>query len=102
MAKIGLSLKIDVTKIDKAQLYQGKKGKYLDAQIFVDLDNKGEYGDNGMITQSGKNIEKGKGAILGSGTIFWRDDTQPQQQAQPQAAPPNTAPEIDFDDDIPF
>lgn len=102
MAKIGLSLKIDVTKIDKAQLYQGKKGKWLDAQIFVDLDNKGEYGDNGMVTQTGKNIEKGKGAILGNGTIFWRDDSQPQQQAPGQAQPPSKEPEIDFDDDVPF
>ena len=102
MAKIGLSLKIDVSKIDKSQLFKGQKGVYLDAQIFVDLDNKGEFGDNGMVTQTGKNIENGKGAILGNGAIFWRDDSQPQQQAPRQSTPPSKKPEIDFDDDIPF
>lgn len=97
MAKIGLSLKIDVSKIDKSQLFKGQKGVYLDAQIFVDLDNKGEYGDNGMITQSGKNIENGKGAILGNGTIFWRDDAQQAPQQAPQQAQNAT-----FDDDVLF
>lgn len=51
MAKVGISLTIDVTKIEKARLYQGQKGTYLDATVFVDLDEADQYGNNGMITQ---------------------------------------------------
>ena len=31
--KIGVEVSIDVTKIDKARLYQGQKGKYLTIHI---------------------------------------------------------------------
>jgi len=64
-------LKIDVTKIDKERLFQGKKGTYLDATVFLD-DDPGQYGDNGMITQdvSKEEREAGtRGAILGNATI---------------------------------
>ncbi len=77
MAKIGLNLKINVTKIDKNKLFHGKNGAiYLDATAFIDLDNVGEYGDNGMITQSKKKDDTENGNILGNAKIFWRDDTQ--------------------------
>lgn len=101
MGKIGLSLKIDVTKIDRERLFKGAKGTYLDAKIFVDLGQGDQYGNHGMITQDWKDQQKGEGAILGNGRIFWREDSQsqPQQQQQQQAAP---APSNDFDDDIPF
>lgn len=100
MAKVGLSLKIDVTKIDKARLFKGQKGTYLDATIFVDLDQQDEYGNNGMITQSWKDQQKGEGAILGNGAIFWRDQSAPAQQSADNGG--NSEPDLDFDDDIPF
>lgn len=108
--KIGLNLKIDVTKIDKSKLFKGQKGTYLDAQVFVDL-NPDQYGNNGMITQALSKEERdagNKGAILGNGKIFWTDGgNQPQapQQQAPQgsagnpATPPN---DFNFDDDIPY
>jgi len=34
--KVGLSVRIDVTKIDKERLYKGEKGTYLDLTTFVD------------------------------------------------------------------
>ena len=37
MSKIGVSLKIDVSKIDKARLFKGAKGTYLDATVFIDM-----------------------------------------------------------------
>jgi len=65
-------LKIDVTKIDKNRLFQGKKGTYLDATVFL-KDEAGQYGDNGMITQD-VNVEEReagiRGAILGNAKIF--------------------------------
>ena len=118
MAKYGVSLKIDVTKIDKARLYQGKKGTYLDATVFIDTDNPSQYGDNGMIAQSVSSEERQqgvKGNILGNCKVFFTEGGQqpqaPQQQyaPAPQAAPaPQQAPQPapggfdDFSDDIPF
>ena len=108
MTKIGVSLKIDVTKIDKARLFKGQKGTYLDAVVFIDPVNMDEYGNNGMIAQSVSKEEKSaglQGAILGNVKVFWSDAQKaqaPQQQAYaPQQAPRQQAPDA-FDDDIPF
>jgi len=64
-----VAIKIDVTKIDKARLFQGKNGaQYLDATVFIN-EEPGQYGDNGMITQSVSKEEREsgvKGAILGN------------------------------------
>ena len=146
MSKIALSLKIDVSKIDKARLFSGQKGTYLDATIFVELAELDQYGNSGMITQDVTKDEKAqgvKGNILGNGKVFWVENgqapqpqgqggyqqqapqqqggfqQQPQQQGgfnqqQPtqqlaqkrqqaqQQAQQQTAPDINFDDDIPF
>jgi len=99
MSKIGVSLKIDVSKIEKARLFKGSKGTYLDATAFIDLDELDQYGNSGMITQDVTKAEKDagtKGAILGNAKVFWRDGGQshrPSSQPQPDA----------FDDsDVPF
>jgi hypothetical protein len=86
MTKVAVSLKIDVSKIDKARLFSGAKGTYLDATIFVDLDNLDQYGNSGMITQDVSKEEKAqgiKGNILGNGKVFWKEGGQaPQAQGQ--------------------
>jgi hypothetical protein len=51
MSKIGTSIRIDVTKIDKALLFKGAKGAYLDATVFIDMDTPDQYGNHGMVTQ---------------------------------------------------
>ena len=103
--KAGISLKIDVTKIDKDRLFVGQKGKYLDATVFVDLDNLDEFGNSGMITQDVAKDEKDKGvkgAILGNAKVFWKDGytSGVQTPNHPQAQTP--AVENDFDSKIPF
>ncbi len=102
MGKVGIGLTIDVSKIDKSKLIKGKKGVYLDAQIFVNLIDADQYGNHGMITQSQTKQERqagGQGAILGNGKIFWREESnvQPIQTVPGQAVDAPT-----FDDDIPF
>lgn len=90
MAKVGVNLKIDVTKIDKSKLFSGQKGTYLDAQVFIDIDQFDQYGNSGMITQavSKEDREAGQqGAILGNAKVFWKDNQQSQHQggwSQPQ------------------
>lgn len=120
MSKIGVSLKIDVSKIDKSRLFKGAKGVYLDATVFIDIDQLDQYGNSGMITQDVSKEEKQqqvKGAILGNCKVFWNDAQQqsPQQVQRPtqQQAPvpqsrpvpqQNFAPELDdgWSDTIPF
>ncbi len=93
MAKIGVSLKINVSQIDKARLFSGQKGKYLDATVFIDIDQLDQYGNSGMITQDVSKEEKGqnvRGAILGNCKVFWKDQGQqqaPQQGGYQQQAP---------------
>ena len=98
MSKIGVSLKIDVSKIEKARLFNGKKGVYLDATVFIDTAELDQYGNSGMITQDVSKEEKQqgvKGNILGNCKVFWRDEQQGgfQQQAQTQQAPPKFIPQ---------
>lgn len=120
--KVGIELKIDVTKIDKARLYKGEKGTYLTMTAFVDLDQVDQYDNNGMITHKKEKDEQGNTPILGNTKVFWKDEQQAQQQPkyaqqqapQPQHQPqvqqspmannprPQMAPADDFDDDIPF
>ena len=60
--------KIDVTKIDKARLFQGKTGaRYLDIALIETPNN--QYGDSHMIVQSVSKEEREagvKGNILGN------------------------------------
>ena len=119
MAKIGVSLKIDVSKIEKARLFKGAKGTYLDATVFIDTSELDQYGNSGMITQDVKKEEKQngiKGAILGNCKVFWSDSEQPQQAQggyqqqgyqqrpapQPQQPQPQLPPGDEWSDDIPF
>jgi len=115
--KVGIELKIDVTKIEKSRLYQGQKGKYLTMTAFVDLDNEDQYGNNGMITHKKEQGEDGQTPILGNSKVFWKDNgnsqQSPQQQHQQQQKQNaqnlqqnvnGQAPQgfDDFDSDIPF
>ena len=84
--KLGVSLSIDVTKIDKEKLITGKKGKYLDAQVFIEVGQADQYGNHGMITQavSKEARDNGeRGAILGNCKIFWNDSSNSQPTKQP-------------------
>lgn len=109
--KIGLSVKIDVTKIDKSRLFKGEKGTYLDLTTFIDTSNPGEYGDHGFITQSPTKEEreaKTKMPILGNVKVFYQGDSDGKPESTSQPSGSNSTPASsggsfdDFDDDIPF
>ena len=97
--KVGVSISIDVTKIDKSKLFAGKKGTYLDLTTFIDLDNKDQYDNNGFIAQSQTKEERDSGAekppILGNVKVFYTDGATQAPQHQP-------AQEWDDSQDIPF
>lgn len=88
MATVGISASIDVTKIDKAKLIDGKKGTYLNITAFVNLDEKDQYDNNGMITQSVSQEEREagtRGAILGNTKVFYKDEGSSSNTTAPQA-----------------
>lgn len=114
MSKIGVSLKINVSQIDKMRLFKGQKGQYLDCTVFIDLAELDQYGNSGMITQDVSKDEKQqgvKGNILGNCKVFWSDNGQaPQPQQQAQQAPPMQTPQEKYapqhnglnSEDVPF
>lgn len=100
MSKIGVQIKLDVSKIDKTTLFKGAKGTYLDATVFIDTDNKDQHGNNGMVTQdvSKEARDAGeKGPILGNVKVFWKDNSAPVQNTARKAA---SKVEVDFDDEL--
>ena len=93
--KVGLSVRIDVTKIEKERLYKGSKGTYLDLTTFVDTDEVDQYDNNGFISQSVDKEEREQGVktpILGNVKVFYTDGESAPVQS-------NSAP---ITEDIPF
>ena len=81
---MNIQVKLDVTKIDKTKLFQGKQGTYLDAVIFL-KDTPDQYGNNGMIVQSVSAEERAqgvKGAILGNVKVMQQQAQQPKTEPQ--------------------
>ena len=104
--KIGVEVRIDVKKIEKARLYQGAKGTYLTMTAFIDTDQQDQYGNNGFIAHKTEQNED-KAPILGNSKVFWTDGQQAQQQAaqkKPVGSFKETHPNsnVTFDDDVPF
>ena len=104
--KLGVSLKINVSEIDKDRLFKGKKGTYLDATVFIDVDNVDEYGNNGMITQDvtkEDREQKKQGPILGNAKVFWKGEggKKPEHHKPPSEPDLGDSHAPDFDD-VPF
>jgi len=96
--KIGISIKLDVKKLDKARFFAAQSGAlYVDLTMFLDTENEGQYGDHGFATQSASKEERDGGLqlpIVGNGKIFYglndlkNAGQAPQQAQQPQQAQP--------------
>ena len=84
--KIGVNLSINVKDIIKERLVSHANGKvYLNMTAFIDTDNQGQYGDNGMITHAKLQDEQGQMQILGNAKVFWREDSAPPQHSNTSA-----------------
>lgn len=100
--KVGINVRIDVTKIDKERLYKGAKGTYLDLTTFVDTAVADQYENNGFVSQSQTKEEREAGKktpILGNVKVFYTDSGAPQNTGKVQ----QVMQEADLlEDDIPF
>lgn len=110
-----IKIKINVTRILKDYLFEGKNGKYLDLVAWPNKNGAGQYGDTHFVVQDLPRDarEKGEqGPILGNLTLPDDEQQQPRQKYQGdgrserKAAPKREeeAPMRDGmeDDDIPF
>lgn len=92
-----ISASIDLTKIDKTRIIQGKNGaEYYNLTIIVN-DTKDQYG-NDISVQQGQTKEeravKAKAVYIGNGKKIWEGKTEPKQQSSNGSANDN--------DDLPF
>ncbi len=96
MASI-ISASIDLTKIDKAKIYEGKKGKYYPITVVLN-DEPGQYGDSGYIMTEQTKEErdaKAQKQYLGNVKVVWTNGQNVtiaekqgvQQSIEMQAAP---------------
>ena len=93
-----ITLKIDVTKIDKAHLFVGTKGKYLDVVLRENKDGPDKYGNDGFVVQGVSKEARAagtKGPIIGN----WKRMQRAAGAATPKPASPGAKPE---QDDAPF
>lgn len=94
-------VKVNVTKIDKARLFEGKSGKYLDLVL---IDKPDEYGNDGFVCQSCSKEERERGVkmpIIGSWKRLGQKqgERKPAPQPKQQNLPASQQPE---EDDVPF
>lgn len=97
-------LKINCSKIDKEHLFDGKKGKYLDAILIPTPDD--QYGNDFVICQSVAKAQRGagvKGPIIGNAKYVASQGTARQglQSAKKAADAPASEPPTETDD-VPF
>ena len=87
MSKIGVSLSLDVTKIDKSRLKEvtkkdGSVAKYVNLTTFINPAEEDQYGNHGFISQSMTKEEREAGKerppILGNCKVIFNE--APQQQ----------------------
>jgi len=98
---IGISMSINVSEIDKARLYQGEKGKYLDITCFIN-DELDKYGNRGMVTQSVRQAERAagtRGNILGNVKVFTGTEAKFIPKSAPAAQAQPVGPAAGIDDD---
>ena len=95
-----IKCKINVTKIEKARLFAGNSGTYLDCTLLENKNGTDQYGNDGMIVQdvSKQDRDNGvKGAIIGNFKILKPAGAKPAPAATKPA--PDGPPESD---DVPF
>jgi hypothetical protein len=86
-----LSIKIDLTKIDKSKIFEGKTGKYIDCTVWIN-DEPDKYGNIGSVKQEWKEGSDYKGVYIGN-------VKSPKTATQPQAPQTDS---VQDDDDMPF
>lgn len=104
MAKL-LNVSINLSKIDKSKLIEGKKGKYLNLTISVN-DQKNDF-DQDVSCWQGQSKEEVQNKeaknYLGNGKVFWSSDQSADVAKVPSVDQLPKAPVVEAEpDDLPF
>jgi len=96
-----IALKINCSKIEKARLFQGNKGLYLDLILIDNRDGKDEFGNDGFVSHSVSKEERDKGV---KGLIIGNFKYLGDAKKKSASATPATEgqPPADNHDDVPF
>jgi hypothetical protein len=98
-----LSIKIDVTKIDKEALYKGAKGTYLTLTVWPNKEGRNQYGDDAIVKQDlGKDRRDEKPEIIGNARIIERRNAPQSKPQEPPARAKTIYEEMNDADEIPF
>lgn len=92
---------INVTRIDKSALYEGKNGKYLSLVFFDNKDGPDQFGNDGFVTQDiGKERRMAgeKGPIIGN----WKEVGTKSPTLAPAIQEQHVTGSIEDDLEIPF
>jgi len=95
------TIRIDVTKIDKSAIYEGKSGKYIDIVLFDNREGADQYGNLGFVTQDlGKDrrLAGERGAILGN----WKEISERRETTATVDSGATAGHATDGGDDMPF
>lgn len=97
-----ITVKINCSKIEKARLFKGEKGLYLDLLLIENRDGVDQYGNAGFVSHSVSKEEREKGV---KGTIIGNYKIIGQKPAASSASPKKqtpTEPPPAEGDDVPF
>jgi hypothetical protein len=92
---------INVTKIDKTALYEGKNGKYLSLVFFDSKEGPDQFGNDGFVTQDlGKERRMAgeKGPIIGN----WKEVGTKAPTSAPARQESSVIVSMEDQSDIPF
>lgn len=104
MASI-VKFSIDLNKIPKDKIIEGKKGKYLPMTLTIN-DEVDQYGNQGpVVVEQSKEEREAKvdKVYLGNAKVVWTNGTNVEKAPwQEQGASAAATPPVDDNDDLPF
>jgi hypothetical protein len=103
MSKL-ITIKIDVTKIDKNRLFKGEKGTYLDADIWLN-DEPDKFGNDASVSMAQTKEErtaKSPKIYIGSAKKKFGWENEQPARSKPPAQRYEGRAQDDAGDDIPF
>jgi hypothetical protein len=99
-----VNFSLDLTKLPKEKMIQGKKGTYINLSLSLN-DQTNQFGSNAsvVVTQSKEEREAKQDRVyVGNGKVIWTDGTITTADKENAPALTSAAQQPDREDDLPF